>query len=360
MKKIFAIVLALVLCLSLCSCGSKEVTPTEGGDTIEATTDVVETTENAKKNSIDFTTDKGTIKYVGFEKANAGLVDEENVLVFKFSFTNLQEIPAQSQSAFTVQFFQNGVEIKDSLSWSSKGGDQYDLVSNYFTDVMKDGTVTYGRLVKVSGDSPVTVMVKERSGENYQMMEVDIAGGGNTENSETADTTAASAEPATTEAVTEAAVKKIWYADYYVDDFDQPTDEWYIANNNYFTGKFSNSATTDSLLNVQVLVDHKKDIVFFLYEYGRNTVKNSSQSYVDKYDIVMRTPDGTDHNLKGTLYCGGDRIFIDEAYVDTVLKALQGEGDIMFRFVKSDRTVETYLFKVTAGNFVDLYSEKTK
>ena len=37
-----------------------------------------------------------------------------------------------------------------------------------------------------------------------------------------------------------------WRIDYYVDDFNQPTDEWYITEDEYLVDTFSNSATTNS------------------------------------------------------------------------------------------------------------------
>lgn len=147
----------------------------------------------------------------------------------------------------------------------------------------------------------------------------------------------------------------IWDVGYYVDDFQQPTDEWYITTSSQFTGTFSNSATTNSNLAVQVLVDHENDISFFLYEYGRSQVKNSSTQNEDAYDITMRTPDGTDHKLTGTVYCGGDRLLIDDAYVDQVLTAMRGEGTISFYIVQSDRTTTTYLFSMEADNFGSVY-----
>ena len=40
----------------------------------------------------------------------------------------------------------------------------------------------------------------------------------------------------------------IWEKRAYVDEFDLPTDEYYISNKEPIVGKFSNSATTDSPL----------------------------------------------------------------------------------------------------------------
>lgn len=132
--------------------------------------------------TINYETDKGIISYTGYEFAewdlienNQGLAEDDQVLILKFDFTNKQAKPAQVQSAFDIQAFQNGVEIKGSLSWSS-GGSQYSLISNYFSDVLKDGTVSFGSMFPLEDSSPVTIMVSEKDGDEnaYQMMTIDI------------------------------------------------------------------------------------------------------------------------------------------------------------------------------------------
>ena len=143
---------------------------------------------------------------------------------------------------------------------------------------------------------------------------------------------------------------------YYVDEFNQLTSDGYVCNNSYISGTFSNSATTDSLLYVQVLVD-KDDIAFFLYEYGRSLVKNSSSRYVEEYDITMKTADGTKYNLTGTIYCGGDRLFIDSSYEQKVLNALKSGETVSFYIVESERTTTTYLFSVNTSNFAEKYAQ---
>ena len=147
-----------------------------------------------------------------------------------------------------------------------------------------------------------------------------------------------------------------WTVDYYVDEFNQPTSDGYVSNKTYFLGTFSNSATTDSELLVLVLVD-EEDIAFFLYEYGRNLVKNSSSRYVEEYDITMKTADGTKTSMTGTIYCGGDRLFIDERYESTVLDALKSGEQVSFYIVNSERTTTTYLFTILTNNFADMYQE---
>ena len=138
------------------------------------------TTEAAPANMIDFTTGKGTIKYLGFEKANSGLVMGVNgaapgdAVVLKFEFTNLQDTQERASSAFRIQAFQNGVEMDDSPAYSSKGGDQYKLVSNRFSDVLKGGTVTFGYIVLITDESPLTLIVTENGGSESRQMEIDL------------------------------------------------------------------------------------------------------------------------------------------------------------------------------------------
>ena len=92
-----------------------------------------------------------------------------------------------------------------------------------------------------------------------------------------------------------------WRIDYSVDDFNQPTDEWYITQDEYLVGTFSNSATTNSKLYANVMADLDDNVMIFLYEYGSRQVKNSSERYWDEYNITMRTPDGADHKITGTM-----------------------------------------------------------
>ncbi len=156
------------------------------------------------------------------------------------------------------------------------------------------------------------------------------------------------------------ATEGLWSVNHYVDDFQQPTEDWFIANNAYFEGTFSNSATTNSKLLVQVAADEfegETRVAFFLYEYGRNQVKNSSSNYVDEYTVTMRDASGNDVEMSGTVYCGGDRLFIDDQYVNTVLEAMKGEGSLSFHIVDTQFATTSYLFTFETDNFGSLYAE---
>lgn len=170
-----------------------------------------------------------------------------------------------------------------------------------------------------------------------------------------------SSETTTEAQVTESTTEKessMWQIDYYVDEFNEATDEGYISNSTYFLGKFSNSATTDSNLLVEVLVDNT-DVNFFLYEYGRSLVKNSSSYNDETYNIKMKTADGKVTTFTGTLACGNDRITIDQDYVPEVVKALSQKGNTTTTFYieNSERTVTNYTFAVISSDFAKQYEK---
>lgn len=149
-----------------------------------------------------------------------------------------------------------------------------------------------------------------------------------------------------------------WKISYYVDNFKQPTDEGYVVNKSLFVGIFSNSATTNSELKVQMVVD-SEDITFFLYEYGRSQVKNYSSRNSEKYSIVMRIENEKDYELSGFIYPGGDRICIAEKDKGTVLDAMQRAEKISFYMKEDDSPTTSYLFTLSTSNFSEEY-EKIK
>ena len=183
MKKAIKVFAAMTVCVMMaaCSSGGAGGTGTENQESSK--------TDNGAAASIDLTVDGGSIKYVGFEKAHPDLTEEEDDYVFYFDFTNNVDEPQQSQNVFTIQFFQNGAELKKSVSWSGKAGEQYDVVSAYFNDALKGGTIHFGRIVIVDDNSPITILVKDRNdSKTSQMMEVDISGAGGTSTTGEAET----------------------------------------------------------------------------------------------------------------------------------------------------------------------------
>ena len=155
----------------------------------------------------------------------------------------------------------------------------------------------------------------------------------------------------------------IWTVKYYVDDyFKQPTDDWYIANKDNFSGTYSSSVVTDADLTVQVAVDEIEGgrVAFFLYENGNRQVKNSSTVFATAYNIMMRAPDGTDYAMTGFMKTEGDRIFIDADYVSQVIDAMKKPGIVSF-YIKEANTYTSgtsYLFSCETSNFSTLYAQQ--
>lgn len=182
MKKLFVNVLCFVIAMSLCACGASPVITNDSGAATVTESNTERTDgENQgvteKENSeIDFTLDEGNIKFVKFDKADPELTDQENALIFIFDYTNYQDRPSNVQGTFWIRCFQNGAELNDSVSYRVVDKEQYYLIQSFYSEALKGGTVTFGKLVYPKDNSPITIMVeKQGSKDEYQMMEVDIS-----------------------------------------------------------------------------------------------------------------------------------------------------------------------------------------
>lgn len=146
--------------------------------------------------------------------------------------------------------------------------------------------------------------------------------------------------------------REVWEMNYYIDEFRQPTNKWYVSNRNNFVGTFSNSATDNSQLNVILAVDAEK-VTFILYEYGNSKVKNIF-SKRQNYTIVMQDVGGTRYEMSGYIPSQGDRLILTDSYRQTVINALKQNGTISFYIYDRDYTIAKYWFKAETGNFKDL------
>lgn len=64
-----------------------------------------------------------------------------------------------------------------------------------------------------------------------------------------------------------------WEFRHYVDEFNEPTDKWYVTTTT--TGTFSNTATTNSEVTAVMIID-EQNIAIMLNEYGHFPVTNIS------------------------------------------------------------------------------------
>ena len=175
MKTFRKLMLITALTCSMAACGGNaNQAPT--GETAESAA----SEETVEK--IDFSSEKGSVKFIGFEKADPKLTDDDNddALVFTFEYTNLQNEVKQFQKDFRLEFFQNGAELNQTPTYSGEAKKQYELVGAFFDKALEGGKITFGKIVLPEDDSPITVLL-EGNGETYstvfQKMEVDIKPG---------------------------------------------------------------------------------------------------------------------------------------------------------------------------------------
>lgn len=146
-------------------------------------------------------------------------------------------------------------------------------------------------------------------------------------------------------------IAKIWEKAYYVDEFNNPTNQAYIRNSSLFVGVFSNSATTNSNLYARILID-EEDLAIKLWEYGRNEVNAYSTTY---YNITILDKNGTKHYTTGTMYKNSERIYLEDFTLANLLK----KNDTLKVYIveNSDYGYNTsYLFEIQRGNFISVYS----
>lgn len=173
-----------------------------------------------------------------------------------------------------------------------------------------------------------------------------------------------------------------WVIRSFTDKFGDSTNDKYITNNDYIEGTFSNSATTNSKLNVVLAIEKgstKGKITISLYEYGDQLVKNSnSYSKNDNNYAVFFKTGSTEWLCKGIMTAGNDRIVIDSesddhdyllgydildigSYLcidklDKFLKASQ-DDTIKVYIEEVENPITNYSFSIKTDNYAEMYNE---
>lgn len=141
----------------------------------------------------------------------------------------------------------------------------------------------------------------------------------------------------------------VWKVKKYVNEFQEETDYTYISG--VFKGVFSNSATTDSELYAQVLIDDY-GVYIKLNEYGSRLVKNSSKEYADNYTVKILDSNGDSHKYSGEMEPGGDRINLT-VNRGTFLELLK-TGNLKVYIENEEYALTNYLFWIELANLSDL------
>jgi hypothetical protein len=138
----------------------------------------------------------------------------------------------------------------------------------------------------------------------------------------------------------------MWSNGFYVDSFGERTKNGYIANTNMIKGVFSNTATTNSKLNVDFIIGSSNDISIKLFEYaGNNPVKSS---YSILYSIKVQDKDGDRVTLHG--FNSSDRIKLEKKDAKKLHNIFLKGGNVKFRIVNVDTKTTTYAFDIKNTN----------
>lgn len=133
----------------------------------------------------------------------------------------------------------------------------------------------------------------------------------------------------------------LWSIRNYVDDFGDKTEEKYIGFDKYIVGTFSNSATTDSELYVQFLIDKANGVAIQLLEYGNSFVKAFSDT---DYSITVKRESGEKFTTSGTMPKSNDRIYCSDS--SAIIDAISSGEDVSFYIEISNGAMSTYLFTI--------------
>ena len=145
-----------------------------------------------------------------------------------------------------------------------------------------------------------------------------------------------------------------WEIEYYVDEFQEQTDEKYIKQT--ALGTFSNSATTNSDLLAYILVD-KDDIRFRLQEYESSYVKEDEPIYfrVKSSDSLITELD---------MWVNRDGYVEFSSYYkemqDSLKNILLRGGEVKFSGVIDHYSKSTYHFTINADKFQNALKELEK
>ena len=150
--------------------------------------------------------------------------------------------------------------------------------------------------------------------------------------------------------ITESNINWIWQKWYYVDSFWDKTEDSYITTKNNISWTFSNTATQDSRLKVNLMINSSDDINIQLYEYASNNPVKAV-SY-ESYNLYIRDKDW--NKIEMTASNSSDRLKVKNASKlhDILLKWWK----IQFIINKTDFPSE---YKFTIEN-ADWYSNISK
>lgn len=143
----------------------------------------------------------------------------------------------------------------------------------------------------------------------------------------------------------------IWKEDYYVDKYGDKTKQDYVYA--YATGTFSNSATTNSKLEVEWLFDID-GANLKLYEYGSSLIKGYLSS-TEYYEVSAKNEKGKEIEITASLEKNSDRLAMrDEKKIYNILSS---GGIVKFVIINKESRINKYSFSINADGFKNMWDK---
>lgn len=140
----------------------------------------------------------------------------------------------------------------------------------------------------------------------------------------------------------------MWQLLNYVDEFGNKTTDQYATNKEPIKGTFSNSATQNSPLLVEFLIDSKSEVAIKLYEYaGDNPVKALSQAV--SYQVAVLASNGYKHSYYAFNRDDRLRLRLEDSQ-DTFHKIFANGGVVKFRIDQSSSS-SSYAFEIEPDGY---------
>ena len=133
----------------------------------------------------------------------------------------------------------------------------------------------------------------------------------------------------------------VWSITNYVNEFGEQIKDRFIFGT--FSGRFSNSATENSKLNIHIMIDSESQICIKLFEYASNNPVKSGIE--DHYKIKVKSSDNSTCILYANNY--SDRLELNKKDSKKLSSMLKKGGKVAFYIVEiSEYSGSTYNFEI--------------
>ena len=174
-KEIVCILIAGILCFSLCSCGagngaankSAGSGSTNNEESVNAPEETEEHVAEEEPRTLLYELDNGSLEYKNYQYAGNGFFgnadgDPSKTIILEFEYTNKSDEGRNYTSDFWIEAYQNGQKLDDPGSYNPEGVPQSFKAA--IDPVGKGGSVLIGRAFTLQDYSPIQIEVRNNGG----------------------------------------------------------------------------------------------------------------------------------------------------------------------------------------------------